>query len=816
MKLEEGHMKNGFEEALRSAIKKLILFLSLLASTVASQAAADPIGKLKIFRNANGQFDNYDINPSPENKAAILSLYDGLEVYAGPYSFDPNLSWYQNGFFYQDLEAIYVGGNVADAHPEWIIKDANGNNLYINWGCVNGTCPAYMADLGNPDFRAYWINQARQTMAIGYTAIFVDDASMTMRASNGNGNPATMIDPRTGDAVTLTVWQQWNLTFFQEIRAAFPAPTYRIMQNVTWFADTDQATPNPLIDQQIKLLDYFYLEFGINDPGITGGTGQFSMQKELDMLLRIKADGANFGLAGAPADEPGKELAFAFAMLATDGNDFLGDDTQYPSNPVTWYHGTNLGAPLSSYYITNQGVYERDFQYGTVIVNPPGAAQVQVSMPGFRDMQDNQNTFTLGPKVGKVLFGTPSCNPLTFQGGAVPTTPVARGGSYSLTCNYGAVVDTILAYSGGNAFSIGNRCIYQSFFGTTARFTCQVPATSRRTLTNSCSLVAGGNLNTCPLTNPLPTVVVTAPASGDFNADGKSDIAWRDSGGNVAIWEMNGTQILNPGATFVGNVPNPPWTIVGTGDFNGDGYADMLWRDSSGDLGIWLMNSTQVLNPTSTFVAAVPGWSVAGVGDFNGDGTSDLLWTDGNGNYAIWEMNGTQVLNLAATFVAHVTTTWSVVGTGDFNGDGNSDILWKDDKGDYAIWEMNGTQILTSPTTPVATVATPWSIIRVGDFNGDGTSDLLWADGNGNYAIWEMNGTQILNPTTTFVAFVPTTWSVIGAGDYNGDGKSDLLWTDRNGNYAIWEMNGTQVVNPSATFVGSVSGTWMVQLPLLE
>jgi hypothetical protein len=52
--------------------------------------------------------------------------------------------------------------------------------------------------------------------------------------------------------------------------------------------------------------------------------------------------------------------------------DFLGDDTQYPDNPVTWYHGTNLGAPLSSYYVTNQGVYERDFQYGSVIVNPPG------------------------------------------------------------------------------------------------------------------------------------------------------------------------------------------------------------------------------------------------------------------------------------------------------------------------------------------------------------------------------------------------------------------------------------------------------------
>ena len=57
-------------------------------------------------------------------------------MYSGPYSFDPNLSWYENGFFYHNLEAIYVGEAVAISHPEWIIKDSNGNNLYVNWGCL--------------------------------------------------------------------------------------------------------------------------------------------------------------------------------------------------------------------------------------------------------------------------------------------------------------------------------------------------------------------------------------------------------------------------------------------------------------------------------------------------------------------------------------------------------------------------------------------------------------------------------------------------------------------------------------------------------
>jgi YVTN family beta-propeller protein len=58
----------------------------------------------------------------------------------------------------------------------------------------------------------------------------------------------------------------------------------------------------------------------------------------------------------------------------------------------------------------------------------------------------------------------------------------------------------------------------------------------------------------------------SARASHDFNGDGKSDIAWRDTSGNVAIWEMNGTTILNPNTAGVGNVPTT-WSIVGTGDF---------------------------------------------------------------------------------------------------------------------------------------------------------------------------------------------------------------------------------------------------------
>src|SRR5262249_17627638 len=69
------------------------------------------------------------------------------------------------------------------------------------------------------------------------------------------------------------------------------------------------------------------------------------------------------------------------------------------------------------------------------------------------------------------------------------------------------------------------------------------------------------------------------------------------------------------------------WTIVGTGDFNGDGKSDILWRDTSGNVAIWLMNGAQVTQ--SAGVGSAPtSWSIAETGDFDGDGKSDLLWQD--------------------------------------------------------------------------------------------------------------------------------------------------------------------------------------------
>src|SRR5205085_7742553 len=118
----------------------------------------------------------------------------------------------------------------------------------------------------------------------------------------------------------------------------------------------------------------------------------------------------------------------------------------------------------------------------------------------------------------------------------------------------------------------------------------------------------------------------------DFNGDGRSDILWRNANtGAMSDWlanaNGNGGFAQNDANAFTTAVNTQAWQIVGTGDYNGDGRSDVLWRNTTtGAFSDWLANANGGFAPNdaNAFTTSVPtSWSLTGSGDFNGDGRDD-------------------------------------------------------------------------------------------------------------------------------------------------------------------------------------------------
>jgi FG-GAP-like repeat len=159
---------------------------------------------------------------------------------------------------------------------------------------------------------------------------------------------------------------------------------------------------------------------------------------------------------------------------------------------------------------------------------------------------------------------------------------------------------------------------------------------------------------------------------------------------------------------------------------------------------IWEMNGTSVVT-TAALTNPGASWLVIGAGDFNADGNADILFQNVDSTPMIWEMNGTSII--ASASLPNPGNFWNAIGTGDFNGDGMSDILFQNKDGQPMIWEMNGTSIIAQAT--LSNPGKKWHAIGTEDFNGDGKADILFQNGDGTPLIWQMNGTSVASTFTT-------------------------------------------------------------------
>src|SRR5205085_3042374 len=128
-------------------------------------------------------------------------------------------------------------------------------------------------------------------------------------------------------------------------------------------------------------------------------------------------------------------------------------------------------------------------------------------------------------------------------------------------------------------------------------------------------------------------------------------------------------------------IPDPNYYVGGTGDFNGDGSPDILWRNgTTGANALWLMNRTEFQNDVVNLPSlSGSNYRFDGVGDFNGDGKLDIFvrnYAALVGTNSAWIMSSTDgtVFSSEVTLPPLPNTDYVVGGIADYNLDGKADV----------------------------------------------------------------------------------------------------------------------------------------------
>ena len=281
------------------------------------------------------------------------------------------------------------------------------------------SCPQYAADISDPAYRHYWIENLKEEVSHGYRGVFIDDVNMNMQVGNGSEQHVAPIDPSTGEPMTEEAWRHYMAQFMAEVRAALPGT--EIVHNAIWFADEHAGTSDPDIKSEISSANIINLERGANDSGLTGGQGPWSLNALLAYVDEVHALGRDVVMDGSASDPQGLEYNLAAYFLISDGADAVSGSGQTPQN---WWAGwsTNLGEADGARY-SWEGLLRRDFSGGVVLLNPPGEPTRTVTLPAA--MQDEEgrsvSSVTLAGKSAVVLEG----NPGTVQSDSLrPTVPL--------------------------------------------------------------------------------------------------------------------------------------------------------------------------------------------------------------------------------------------------------------------------------------------------------------------------------------------------------------------------------------------------------
>jgi predicted dienelactone hydrolase len=303
-------------------------------------------------------------------------------------------------------------------------------------------------------------------------------------------------------------------------------------------------------------------------------------------------------------------------------------------------------------------------------------------------------------------------------------------------------------------------------------------------------------------------------AAGDFNGDGKLDLVVANSAQleglpTVSVLLGKGDGTFQPAVNY-GAGSNP--YSVAVGDFNRDGKLDLAVADSAinggtSGVSVLLGNGDGTFQAAQTYDTGTGAFAVSvAVGDFNGDGKLDLAVADnGLNKVSVLLGNGDGTFQAAVDY-ATGSGPYSVA-VGDFNGDGKLDLAVANQSNSVSVLLGNGNGTFR-PAVNYGAGQNSTSL-AVADLNGDGKLDL--AVGNLGSA---SNSVSVLlgNGDGTFHAAADwpagTNPTSVAVGDFNGDGRLDLAVSDYVGSVSVLLQAPTvSLSKTSLTFADQLLGT---------
>jgi ELWxxDGT repeat protein len=288
---------------------------------------------------------------------------------------------------------------------------------------------------------------------------------------------------------------------------------------------------------------------------------------------------------------------------------------------------------------------------------------------------------------------------------------------------------------------------------------------------------------------PPGAALGSVPCNGDFTGDGLDDLAWRAPDGRV--WVSVFARDSGHGAPQLWGrtPPGVDWATAVAGDFNADGRADIAVRHPV--TGNWrLIASTGSSFRSSVIAGQWPTdarWTNITPGDFDGDGATDLAGRDDISGTWIVSRGTLNGFETRAWGTMAPAASWRPVQAGDFDGDGRTDIArFNPDTGQWRVFTSTGTGFGRGEVRAGWASGTAWSDVTVGDFDADGRADLAGRDPVSQR--WTVSrGAAGAFSTAVFGGLAPqSSWEGFVAADFNDDGRTDIA--ARNAVTGNWRM----------------------------